>query len=579
MKLSATTSFLLELVRPYWGRLAIGVAAMLVTTACMLVIPQYLKKVFDAAIVNGDLVALNWLMVEAGGMVLVLVAGVFVRSYVLKQATHGISWGLVGRMFGKILGLDIAFFERKSAGDIIARSSSDVIVVREFIETGLPMMVRGLLLAIGAYAVLVVTDVQLTLLLSVALPFLVVLSMVLGRRWKRESRFVQDKAGESFGRIEEAVYGIRIVRAYGNHAQEMSKMQRVLQEGLSMVVQMALWRGMFFSTVVLLGFFAIMSVVWFGGMRVIEGQMSMGEMMAFLLYLAFLGDGVSNLANFWPAMQTAQGAMSRIMEVLGQQSEVLEAEKPKHLPKRKARGVVFEGVAFAYASRPEVKVADGVDFAVKAGEKVAVVGPSGAGKSTLFSLLLRFYDVQGGRIMIDGVDIRELAFADLRRAIAVVAQEASVFSTTVRANVAYGRPDASDEEVWKALKVAHADGFVRALPQGLETPVGEKGVQLSGGQRQRLAIARAVLVDAPILLLDEATSHLDAESERAVQEALEAAGKGRTVITIAHRLSTVRAADKIVVMDKGRVVAEGTHRQLLAKSPLYKALATLQMVG
>jgi ATP-binding cassette subfamily B protein len=226
-----------------------------------------------------------------------------------------------------------------------------------------------------------------------------------------------------------------------------------------------------------------------------------------------------------------------------------------------------------------VKVADGISFTVKAGEKVAIVGPSGAGKSTLFSLLLRFYDVTGGAILLDGVDVRHLSFESLRGAVAVVAQESAIFSTTVRANVAYGRPDASDADVWKALKIAHADGFVAELPQGLDTPVGEKGVQLSGGQRQRLAIARAVLVDAPVLLLDEATSHLDAESERAVQAALEEAGQGRTVLTIAHRLATVKAADRIVVLDKGRVADVGTHAELMKTSQLYAALARLQMVG
>ena len=575
-----TTEFLISLVRPYAGRLALGVVAMLVTTACMLIIPQYLRRVFDAAITNHDLTALNWLMVEAAGMVCVLVVGVFIRGYVLKLATHNIAWELVGRLYRHVLQLQPAYFETHGAGDIIARSSSDVVVVREFIENGLPMMVRGALLAIGAYAILIYQNLFLTLMLSISAPIIIIMALVVGKRWKKNSRLVYEKAAESFAQIEESVFAIRVVKSFGAGEYEMRRMLKTLSAGLDMVNDLAFWRAAFTASVVLIGFFSIMMVVWLGGQDVINGSMSLGELMAFILYLAFLGDGVSNLAGFWPMFQTSQAAAERIMELLAETPTITPPKHPTALPKlKKARSVELKDVSFAYASRPEAKVADGISFKVKAGEKVAIVGPSGAGKSTLFSLILRFYDVQGGTVSIDGVDVRKLSFESLRGAVAVVAQEAAIFSTTVRANVAYGRPEATEAEVWSALKIAHAEGFVRALPQGLETPVGEKGVQLSGGQRQRLAIARAVLVDAPILLLDEATSHLDAESERAVQAALEEAGKGRTVLTIAHRLATVKAADRIIVLDKGQVAEVGTHAELMKSSKLYAALARLQMVG
>jgi ATP-binding cassette subfamily B protein len=571
--------FLLQLVRPHWVRLLIGLAAMLVTSACMLIIPQYLRRVFDAAITDRNFEALNWLMLESSGMVALLAAGVFVRTICQKQMAHSISWLLVNRVYRHLLVMQVGFFERRSSGDIIARATSDTMVIHQFLENGLPMMVRGAFLAVGAYGVLLFTNLELTLVLSVTAPLLAVITIGVGRTWKGMSRQLHAIGDQSFARIEETVYGIRVVKAYGAEARENDSMMVLRRRGLALALKLAKWRAGFFAFVVILGFSSVMLVVWLGGKDVIDGTMSLGALMAFLLYVAFLGDGLSNLTTFWPMLQTAMVATERVLELLREEPTVLEPAKPKTLPKAKgkARGVSFEGVGFAYPSRPEVAVADGISFKVKAGQKVAVVGPSGAGKTTLFGLLLRFYDVQAGRIAVDGVDIRDLSFADLRRSLAVVAQEASIFSASVRDNVAYGKPEADEADVWRALEVAHADGFVKALPQGLDTPVGEKGVQLSGGQRQRLAIARAVLVDAPVLLLDEATSHLDAESERAVQAALEEAGEGRTVITIAHRLSTVRAADVIYVLDKGRVVAQGSHSELMKKSSLYKALASLQM--
>lgn len=573
--------FLLQLVRPHWGRLGIGLAAMLLTSACMLLIPQYLRRVFDAAITNRDLAALNWLMLEAAALVAVLAVGVFARTVCQKQLAHRVSWGLANRMFRKVVDMDVAFFERRSTGDIIARASSDTVVINQFLENGLPMIVRGVLLAAGAYAVLLYTNPFLTLVLSVTAPALFVVTVVLGRTWKAMSRRVHEIGAQSFAKVEEAVYGIRVVKAYGAEGREMAIMNGIQDKGLDLAVRLAKWRAGYFAFVVVLGFSSVMLVVWLGGRDVIDGTMSLGALMAFLLYVAFLGDGLSSLTNFWPMLQSAAVAAERVLELLREKPSIVEVSKPKRLPalkgKARARGVAFEGVSFAYPSRPDVAVTNGITFKVKAGQKVALVGPSGAGKTTLFGLLLRFYDVQAGHVRIDGVDVRDLRFADLRGAVAVVSQEASIFSATVRENVAYGRPDASEAEVWRALEVAHADGFVKALPQGLDTPVGEKGVQLSGGQRQRLAIARAVLVDAPILLLDEATSHLDAESERAVQAALEEAGEGRTVITIAHRLSTVRAADVIYVIDKGHIVGHGDHAGLMKSSPLYRALASLQM--
>jgi ATP-binding cassette subfamily B protein len=309
-----------------------------------------------------------------------------------------------------------------------------------------------------------------------------------------------------------------------------------------------------------------------------DHRMTLGDMTAFLLYLGFLGDAASNLGNFWPAWQSVLGGLERVGEIISTPPLIASPARPVALPAaKKGREIAFEKVSYAYPVRVDENVLDGVSLKIPAGAKVALVGPSGAGKSTLLRLMLRLADVKSGAVKIDGVDVKKLEVRELRHQFALVAQDAPLFAGSVRENVAFGRPGASDDEVWAALKVAHAERFVRDLPQGLDTAVGERGVQLSGGQRQRIAIARAVLVDAPVLLLDEATSHLDSDSERAVQAALEDAGRGRTVVAIAHRLSTVRDADVIFVIEGGRVVASGTHAKLMKSSELYRGLASLQL--
>lgn len=571
----------MALVRPHRVRLAIGAAVLVLSTLVTLSLPFFLKNIFDTALESKDPNQLAWFSLAMMGAVVVLVGLTMLRTHFIFATAGMLAPEVRQHLMAHVLKLDMAWFERTSPGEVVSRVHDDVRQITESVVVILPILVRGSLLGIGSLVMLALASLKLTAVLLLAGVPIGFVGWWLGRQIRVVSRAQQDTLGHVSAVVTESVGLIQAVRMFGQESYVMKGLTNLTNQYAVHVVRKAYLNAALIGINIFIGFTALVGVLWLGGLDVMHGTMTMGSMLAFLLYLSFLADAVSNFGNFWPSWQGVMASAERIMDVMRLQPMILQPTKPQALPKLgrvKARGVVFDNVRFAYASRPEVAVADGVGFAVKAGQKVAIVGPSGAGKSTLFSLLMRFYDVAGGRVLIDGVDVRELAFADLRGAVAVVAQEAGIFSTTVRANVAYGRPEASDDEVWKALKIAHADGFVRELPQGLETPVGEKGVQLSGGQRQRLAIARAVLVDAPILLLDEATSHLDAESERAVQEALEAAGKGRTVITIAHRLSTVRAADSIVVMDKGRVVAEGTHRQLLAQSPLYKALATLQMV-
>lgn len=573
------TRFVAQLLVPYRSRLLVGALVLLASTLTMLGLPWFVKSIFDVALESKDPAQLAWLAGGMFGAVLLLVVLTIARTRFIFGTAAWMAEQLRLRMFGHLIRLDLAWYGRTPPGDMVSRIHADVSVMTESIIILLPILVRGTLLAAGSLVMLVLTSVKLTLVLIAAGIPIGLAGWWLGQRIKVVSRHQQRTLGKLASQVAEAVGLIGTIVAFGQQKRNEAEVAETVKAFGNDVRHKALLNAALLGVNLLVGFSALIGVLWLGGLDVMHGRLTTGEMLAFLLYLSFLADAVSNFGNLWPSWQSVLAAAERVIELLEVKPEIVEPAKPKVLGKAKgkARGVSFEGVGFAYPARPDVAVADGISFKVKAGQKVALVGPSGAGKTTLFSLLLRFYDVQAGRVAIDGVDVRDLRFADLRSAVAVVAQEAGIFSASVRENVAYGKPEASDDEVWKALKVAHADGFVEALPDGLNTPVGEKGVQLSGGQRQRLAIARAVLVDAPVLLLDEATSHLDAESERAVQLALEEAGQGRTVITIAHRLSTVRAADVIHVLDKGRVVASGDHARLMRSNNLYKALASLQM--
>jgi ATP-binding cassette subfamily B protein len=400
----------------------------------------------------------------------------------------------------------------------------------------------------------------------------------LGQKVRVISRQQQDNIAEYGALVEETVSNVRTVMAFNQQGRLLEKFRRQTGDMRRLANKRALVAAAFVAVNVIIGFAALIGVVWLGGLRVMHGQMSLGDMMAFLLYLAFLADAAGNIGNFWPAWQATLGATERVVTLLQQQPRITGPSVPEELPAAKhGRKITFHNVTYAYPSRPETPVLHGLSFTAAAGSNIAVVGPSGAGKSTLFRLLLRLDDPQAGQILLDGYALPTLSLADIRQQFALVAQDSPLFSATVAENVAFAKPDATEGQIRAALAAANAEGFVQALPQGIHTEVGEKGVQLSGGQKQRIAIARALLANAPVLLLDEATSHLDSESEAAIQQALEAASKNRTVITIAHRLSTVKSADVILVLDKGRIAAHGTHNELLKSSPLYKALATLQL--
>lgn len=571
---------LVWMLKPHLGKLSIGFAAMLVTTACMLTIPQYLKHTFDKALVKQDIAAMNDLMLVAGAVILVLVVGVFVRTYFIQYTCATMVGRFREKLFAHILKFDVLFYETFGVGEVISRMVSDVVVMREFVQFAMPALLRGTLLAIGTLALLLLTNTMLTVTLFAVGAPIALLAVVLGKKWRHYARDIQQKSAELASIAEESIYAIRTLQAYGREDTVNHLYHTTMNEGLWIGRRLIVSNGVFFSISLLVGFSGVLFVLWLGGREVIEGTMTLGDMMAYLLYLAFLGDAVSSLANFYPALQQAAGATERVFELMQLEPEITDPAKPTTLPSATSgRAVAFEGVMFTYPSRPEQPALQDYTLHIKAGEQVALVGPSGAGKSTLFSLLLRFYEAQTGQIKLDNVAVDQLKLADLRGTMAYVAQESTIFSTTIEENIRYGNPAATEADIHAAAKLAHADDFITKLPDGYSTQVGERGVRLSGGQKQRLAIARAIVRNPSILLLDEATSHLDAASEQAVQAAFEKIKQNRTTLVIAHRLATVQAADRIIVMEEGRIVAEGTHNKLMKTSPLYKSLAELQFLG
>lgn len=573
-----TQAFLWRLVKPYRWRLLGGSLLMVVSAGAMLSLPQYLRTMFDTALKQHDSSQLDKLAALMFLTVLVMAGSVIWRARLIQFSTNALLAQLRNHLSAHLLTLDMAYFETNSSGGIVSRLTSDTYALREFLTLAAPQLVRGILLGIGTTVALLYTSTLLTLVLLAAAGPIAVMGRVLGKKVRLTARDQQDNIAEYGAAVEETVANIRTIVAFNQQARLLKRFAEETTEMRELGNRRAIITASFVATNVIVGFMALIGVVWLGGLRVMNGQMSLGDMMAFLLYLAFMADAVGSVTNFWPAWQATLGATERVIALLHQKPTLKEAVHPQTLPEAKnGRALALENLSYSYPARPESPSLHAITATVQAGAHVAIVGPSGAGKSTLFRLLQRLDDPQSGAIYIDDIASTALSLAHLRAQFALVAQESPLFSGTVAENVTFSRPDATEEQIWNALSTAAADGFVKALPHGLHTQVGEKGVQLSGGQKQRLAIARAVLADAPVLLFDEATSHLDSESEAAIQHALYLLGREKTVITIAHRLSTVKAADVIWVLDKGRLVAQGTHAQLLKSSPLYNALATLQL--
>jgi ATP-binding cassette, subfamily B, bacterial len=563
---------------PYKLRIAAAAVALLVAAGCVLALGQGVKLVVDKGFGSGEPQLLDQAVAAMIALAAVLAAATWCRFYLMMTTGERVVTDLRRAVFDHLLGLEPAFFERTRTGEVISRLTNDSTLLQQVIGFGLSMFVRNALMMTGAAVMLFVTSWKLALFVLLGVPATLIPILLLGRRVRRLSRASQDRVADVSAYIDEAVHEIRTVQAYAHEDVDRAAFARHAEAAYESGVARIGQKAFLISAVMLIAFCAVGVILWIGGHDVLAGRLSTGELAAFVFYAIVVASGAGTVSEVWGELQRAAGAAERLAELLATPPQIVAPALPAVPNERTPRTIEFDQIGFAYPARPQARALNGFTLRVAPGERVALVGPSGAGKSTVFALLLRFYDPQQGAVRIDGIDVREMDPGVLRRLIAVVPQEPVIFAASVLENVRYGRPHASAAEARAACERAFALEFIERLPQGMDTPLGERGVTLSGGQRQRLSIARALLADRPILLLDEATSALDAAAERLVQQALEALEKGRTTLVIAHRLATVQHADRIVVMERGTPVAQGTHAELMREGGLYASLARLQFL-
>ena len=557
---------LLSLARPHAKALALATFSLIVGSGIGLLYPQAAKFAIDDVIREGGIAGYDISTLALGLLLLFAVQAVFVslRYYLFVVTGDRIVTDLRQRLYGAILAQEMAFFDQRMTGELTSRLANDTQVLENAVTSNLSMLLRYGAQAIGGGILLWVTSWRLALILSVVLPVVLIGSIAYGRAVRRLSRQVQDAIAESTAVAEEAIAGVRTVRSFAREPQEEVRYQGATEHAFGLAKKRALLGGGFGGVVIFIGYSAVAVVLWFGVGFVRQGVMSAGDLVAFILYTLLVAFSLGVLSGLYGDLMKAIGASERVFGLIDRVPQMQAPQVMRTQPPPQA-SVGFKGVSFSYPTRPEARALEGVSFEIEPGQRVALVGASGSGKSTVAALISRFYDPQQGHITLGGVPITAWDPQQLRQWIGLVAQEPILFSGTIRHNVQYGRPGAPDEEVWEALEVAAAAGFVRELPGGLETEIGERGVRLSGGQKQRIAIARAVLKDPRVLLLDEATSALDVESETLVQRALERLMQGRTTLIIAHRLSTIQGADQIVVLGAGKVLESGGHQDLMAK--------------
>jgi ATP-binding cassette subfamily B protein len=570
--------FLLPFVRPYRWHVAGASASLLVAAGLVLGIGQGVRQLIDRGFGSHDAASLNLAALAMFGVVAALAVATYARFSLISWLGERVGADLRRGLFDHVITLSPGFFETARTGDILSRMTADVSVLQTLVGSAISMWIRNVLLGAGALALLVATSAKLAAIVVLVVPLVVVPLIAFGRREKRFSKLAQDRIGDLGAYAEETLAALPTVQAFTHEQVDRAQFSERIERSVSAAVRRIRTRALLILVVILLGFGAITFSLWVGGRDVVAGRMTGGDLAAFVFYAVMLASSGATLSELWGEMQRAAGAADRLNELLAQRPAIAAPAHPVAFPAGRGGAVSLQDVVFRYPSRPDSAAVDGLSFAVAPGETVALVGPSGAGKTTVFQLLLRFYDVQAGHVRVDGVDVRDADPAALRARIAVVPQDPVIFSADAWENIRYGRPDATDAEVKAAAEMAAAD-FLFELPDGMNTFLGEKGVRLSGGQRQRVAIARAVLRRAPILLLDEATSALDAESEQAVQHALAVLGHGCTTLVVAHRLATIRRADRIIVMERGQVVASGPHDTLVREAGLYARLASLQFAG
>ena len=570
---------LARFLAPYKLRVAGAIAALLVAAGCVLALGQGLKHVIDQGFGQANAATLDAALAGVLALAAVLSIATYARFYLMMSTGERVITDIRRAVFDHILALAPGYFESTRTGEVISRLTNDTTVLQAVIGFGFSLAVRNALLLAGALGLLMVTNLKLTLVVLAFAPLVVLPVIAVGRRVRRTSRVSQDRVADVSAFIDEALHEIRTVQAYVHEDESRREFGRLAEDAYQAGVLRIGIRAMLIGIVMLVTFGAVGVILWIGGRDVLDGSLTAGELSAFIFYCAIAAGATGAISEVMSDLQRAAGATERLFELLDTRPTIGAPAKPAEAGARMRGELEFRDVSFAYPARPDTNALERLSLSLAPGERVAVVGPSGAGKSTVLALLLRFYDPQAGSIRIDGIDLRELDPQLLRRQIAVVPQEPVIFAASVLENVRFGRPAANRDEVERACDAAYATEFVARLPQGLDTQLGERGVTLSGGQRQRLSIARALLADRPVLLLDEATSSLDAASERMVQQALETLERGRTTLVIAHRFATVQHADRIVVMDRGAIVAQGTHAELVAQGGLYAKLAALQFLG
>jgi len=566
-------------MRRYRALAAAWLASLALSSAATLALPVAVRQMIDRGFASHDAALVNGTFVALFVLALILAISTAARYFCITLLGERAIAALRDLLYSRIIRLDVAFYERTRVGELVSRLGTDTEVVQTLIGSSISIALRSVVMVIGAAALMVWSSPRLAGLTALVIPVVIVPIALYGRRLTKLSRANQDRIADTSAIANETLNSVHAVKAYAREGIESARYAYAVQRALRAAQKRITARAILTGGVIMLVFSAVTLVLWAGARGVLAGTINAGLVTQFALYAVMAAGSVGALGGVWGDVLRAAGSMGRISELLAERASIADPAQPESLPQPTQGALAFEHVEFHYPSRPDTPALHDFSLRIQPGETVALVGPSGAGKSTVFNLLLRFHDPQRGRITLDGVDLRALKLDELRGALALVPQETVIFGASAADNIRFGRADAGNEDVSNAARSAEAFDFLSDQPQGFDTQLGERGVRLSGGQRQRIAIARAILKDAPVLLLDEATSSLDAQSEAAIQAALERAGRGRTTLVIAHRLATVQRADRIVVIEQGRIVADGSHDALLREGGLYAELARLQFAA
>ncbi|WP_299615104.1 ABC transporter transmembrane domain-containing protein [uncultured Tateyamaria sp.] len=562
-------------VLPYWKLMLAAIAALVSTAMVSLALPLAVRRVVDNFNTEQSEI-LDLYFLAAIGIAGLLAIGTALRYMLVTRLGERVVADIRKAVFDRVIGMSPSFYENIMTGEVLSRITTDTTLILSVIGSSISIALRNVLIFIGGLILMLLTSAKLTGLVLLIVPAVIVPILVLGRRLRVLSRENQDWIAASSGKASEQLSSVQTVQAFTHEAASREMFSDVTEESFGSAKRRITTRALMTAIVIFLVFVGIVGVLWIGANDVRADLMTMGALIQFVIYAVMVAGGVAALSEIIGELQRAAGATERLVELLQTEDTVQDISQPAQLVAPVKGHITFQDVRFAYPARPSINALDGVSIDIQPGETVAFVGPSGAGKTTIIQMLLRFYDPQEGRILLDGTDVAQMVREAFRQHIALVPQDPIIFAASAMENIAFGRPDATRAEVEAAARAAAAHDFITSLPNGYDSPLGERGVMLSGGQKQRIAIARAILRDAPVLLLDEATSALDAESERAVQEAVDRLAEGRTTLIVAHRLATVKKADRIVVLDQGRVVAQGPHHQLVAEDGLYARLARLQ---